>query len=36
MAKGWFRRKNGKLVYFWYNAIGDERSKTLGLQSDND
>ena len=30
MAKGWFRRKNGKLVYFWYNAFGNERSKTLG------
>ena len=30
MAKGWFRRKNGRLMYFWYNAIGAERSKTLG------
>lgn len=30
MAKGWFRRKKGKLVYFWYNALGSERSKTLG------
>lgn len=30
MAKGWFRRKNGKLMYFWYNAFGNERSKTLG------
>jgi hypothetical protein len=28
MAKGWFRRKNGKLMYFWYNAFGNERSKT--------
>ncbi len=30
MAKGWFRRKKDKLVYFWYNALGEERSKTLG------
>ena len=31
MAKGWFRRKKGKLVYCWYNANGDERSKVIGL-----
>jgi len=36
MAKGWFRRKNGKLVYFWYNAFGNERSKTLGLTTMTD
>jgi integrase len=30
MAKGWFRRKKGKLTYFWYNANGSERSKVLG------
>jgi integrase len=36
MAKGWFRRKNGKLVYFWYNAFGSERSKTLGAATMTD
>jgi integrase len=30
MAKGWFRRKKGKLVYCWYNSNGDERSKVAG------
>lgn len=30
MAKGWFRRKKGKLVYCWYNSNGDERSKGVG------
>ena len=30
MAKGWFRRKKGKLVYCWYNSKGDERSKVVG------
>ena len=30
MATGWFRRKKGKLVYYWYNSNGDERSKVLG------
>lgn len=36
MAKGWFRRKKGKLVYFYYNANGDERSKVVGLASMTD
>ena len=31
MAKGWFRRRKGKLVYYYYNANGDERSKVVGL-----
>jgi predicted DNA-binding transcriptional regulator AlpA len=30
MAKGWFRRKQDKLVYCWYNADGKERSKVVG------
>ena len=30
MAKGWFRRKQGKLLYCCYNVFGDERAKTLG------
>jgi hypothetical protein len=30
MAKGWFRRKKEKLVYCWYNANGNERSKVVG------
>jgi hypothetical protein len=30
MAKGWFRRKKGKLVYCYYNASGKERSKVVG------
>ena len=30
MAKGWFRRKKGKLVYYWYNALHQERSKVVG------
>jgi hypothetical protein len=29
-GKGWFRRKKGKLVYYWYNANGNERSKVVG------
>ena len=36
MAKGWFRRKKGKLVYFYYNANGDERSKVVGLDTMTD
>ena len=36
MAKGWFRRKKGKLVYFWYNANGAERSKVVGLHTMTD
>jgi integrase len=36
MAKGWFRRKKGKLVYYWNNANGHERSKTLGPDSMSD
>lgn len=36
MAKGWFRRKKGKLVYCWYNANGKERSSVIGLASIND
>jgi integrase len=30
MARGWFRKKKGKLVYYYYNANGDERSKVVG------
>jgi len=33
MAKGWLRRKKGKLVYCWYNANGMERSKIVGVAS---
>ena len=33
MAKGWFRRKRGKLVYYWYNADGKERCRVLGASS---
>ena len=36
MAKGWFRRKKGKLVYCWYNSNGDERSKLVGLSTMTD
>jgi integrase len=36
MAKGWFRRKKGKLVYYWYNSNGDERSKVVGLNTMTD
>jgi integrase len=36
MAKGWFRRKKGKLVYYWYNSNGDERSKVVGLSTMTD
>ena len=36
MAKGWFRRKKGKLVYFWYNANGSERSKVVGASTMTD
>ena len=36
MAKGWFRRKKGKLVYYWYNANGNERSKVVGLSTMTD
>jgi integrase len=31
MAKGWLRRKKGKLMYCWYNANGNERSKVVGV-----
>ena len=30
MAKGWFRRKKGKLMYCWYSASGVEHVKILG------
>lgn len=30
MARGWFRRKKGSVVYCYYNANGDERSKVVG------
>jgi len=33
MAKGWFRRKKGKLVYCWYNANGRERTSVIGVAS---
>ena len=33
MAKGWFRRKKGKLLYYWYNADGKERSRVVGVSS---
>jgi integrase len=36
MAKGWFRRKKGKLVYCWNNSNGDERSKVVGLSTMTD
>jgi integrase len=36
MAKGWFRKKKGKLVYYFYNANGDERSKVVGLDTMTD
>ena len=36
MAKGWFRRKKGKLVYCYYNANGDERSKGVGRSTMTD
>jgi integrase len=36
MAKGWFRRKKGKLVYCWYNAHGKERTSVIGLASMTD
>jgi hypothetical protein len=36
MAKGWLRRKKGRLVYCWYNANGNERSKVIGLSSMTD
>jgi integrase len=36
MAKGWFRRKKAKLVYYYYNANGDERSKVVGLDTMTD
>ncbi len=36
MAKGWFRRKKGKLVYYYYNANVDERSKVVGLDTMTD
>lgn len=38
MAKGWMRRKKGRLMYCWYNANGKERSKALGpdIMSDDE
>jgi hypothetical protein len=30
MARGWFRRKKGKLAYYWRNTSGVERSKLVG------
>jgi integrase len=36
MAKGWLRRKKGRLMYCWYNANGNERSKVIGLSSMTD
>jgi integrase len=30
MAKGWLRRKKGKLLFCWYNASGKERSRVIG------
>jgi integrase len=30
MAKGWFSRKKGKLLYRYYNADGKERSRVIG------
>jgi integrase len=33
MAKGWFRRKKGKLVYCYYNANGQERSRVVGVDT---
>jgi integrase len=36
MAKGWFRRKKGKLVFCWYNANRKERSRLVGLDSMTD
>jgi integrase len=30
MARGWFRRKKGKLTYYWCNTSGVERSKLVG------
>ena len=36
MAKGWFRRKKGRLVYCWYNANGKERTSVIGLASMTD
>jgi integrase len=36
MAKGWFRRKKGKLVYCWYNLNGNERSKVVGSDTMTD
>jgi len=36
MAKGWFRRKKGKLTYCWYNTNGDERSKVIGQDTMTD
>ena len=38
MAKGWLRRKKGRMMYCWYNANGKERSKALGpdIMSDDE
>jgi integrase len=36
MARGWFRKKKGKLVYYYDNANGDERSKVVGLGTMSD
>ena len=29
-GRGWFRRKEGKLIFCWYNFEGRERSRVLG------
>lgn len=36
MARGWFRRKKGSLVYCYYNANGSERSKAIGADTMTD
>jgi integrase len=36
MARGWFRRKKGKLRYCWHNANGNERAKVVGLSTMTD
>lgn len=36
MAKGWFRRKKGRLVYCYYNANGNERSRVVGVDTMTD
>jgi hypothetical protein len=36
MAKSWFRRKKGKLLFCYYNASGSERAKMLGPEKMTD